>query len=121
MNTKTVLSIDIETYSDNDLIKGGVYKYVDSPKFEILLFGYAFNDEKVTVIDLKNGEKLPKKVINALMDTSITKTAYNSNFEIVCITKYFGINVPISSFVCTIGGLILGYLVGLRMFLGCLD
>ena len=108
------LSIDIETYSDNDLIKGGVYKYVDTPNFEILLFGYAFDDEEVKIVDLKSGEKLPKKVLDALNDSTIIKTAYNANFERTCITKHFGIDLNYESWICTmVWGLSIGLPSGL--------
>ena len=104
------LSIDIETYSDNDLIKGGVYKYVDTPNFEILLFAYAFDDEPVEIIDLKNGEVLPDRVLNALNDKTTIKTAYNANFERTCIQKHFGIKLDYSSWLCT---MVWGNYVGL--------
>lgn len=95
------LSIDIETYSDKDLIKGGVYNYVDSANFEILLFAYAFDDEEVKIVDLKSGEELPEEVLLALNDKSIIKTAYNANFERTCIQKHFNIKLDYSSWVCT--------------------
>lgn len=82
-----ILSIDIETYSDIDLKKGGVYKYVDTPNFEILLIAYAFNNEPVNIIDL-TVENIPLKVLKALTDENIMKTAFNANFEMVCLEKY---------------------------------
>ena len=82
------LAIDIETYSDLDLSKLGVYAYCDSDSFEILLFAYAFDDEEVKIIDLKNNEKIPQVVLDALFDESIIKTAFNAAFERVCISKY---------------------------------
>lgn len=66
------LSIDIETYSDVNLSKCGVYKYAESPDFEILLFGYSADDSDVTVIDLAQGERLPQKIIEALTKTDTT-------------------------------------------------
>lgn len=81
------LSIDIETYSSEDIMKVGVYKYVDSPDFEILLFAYAFDDEPAQIIDLAQGEELPKEVQRALY-ANVLKTAYNAQFERVCINKY---------------------------------
>lgn len=87
----TVLAIDIETYSDIDLTENGVYKYVDSDNFKILLFAYAFDDEDVKIIDMENGEKLPEKVIKALQDRDIIKTAYNAQFERVALNRYFNI------------------------------
>ncbi|MBP3037959.1 DNA polymerase [Bacillaceae bacterium Marseille-Q3522] len=83
------LSIDIETYSSVDLIDFGVYKYVDAPDFEILLFAYAFDDEPVRCIDLAQGEEIPAIVVKALQDKDIIKTAYNANFERTCLTKFF--------------------------------
>lgn len=80
------LAIDLETYSDND-IKYGVYKYVDSPNFEILLLGYSFDDEPVQVVDLTK-EEMPVRIAQALFDSSITKTAFNANFEITCFKRY---------------------------------
>jgi len=85
------LSVDIETYSDVSLSDCGVYKYVESPKFKILLFAYAFDADPVKVVDLANGERLPDKVAAALTDPAIIKTAFNAQFERVCINKYFGI------------------------------
>lgn len=88
----TTLNVDIETYSDISLTDCGVYKYVDSPEFKILLFAYAFDQDPVKVIDLANGEQLPEKVAAALTDRRIVKTAFNAQFERVCINKYFSIN-----------------------------
>lgn len=96
-----VLSIDIETYSSYDLTKVGVYKYVEAPDFEILLFGYAVDDEPVQVIDLANFESLPNEIMNALTDPTVIKTAYNANFERVCIAKYFGIPTDPEQWRCT--------------------
>lgn len=95
------LSIDIETYSSNDLVKSGVYSYVDAPDFEILLFAYAFDDEKVEIVDLKNGEELPYRVRNGLLSKNVIKTAYNAQFEITCIQKFFGIKLDLSQWSCT--------------------
>ena len=85
----TVLDIDIETYSSIDLKSCGVYRYTEAPDFEILLFGYAFDDKPVQVVDLAQGEKLPKDVLEAMMDPNVTKTAYNANFERTCLAKHF--------------------------------
>lgn len=87
----TTLAIDIETYSDISLKECGVYKYVDSPNFRILLFAYAFDDEDIKIVDLASREKLPKRVTSALLDKNVVKTAFNAQFERVCINKYFGI------------------------------
>ena len=84
------LSIDIETYSDRDLTRVGVYAYADSPAFRILLFAYAFDDGPVQIVDFEHGEKLPDTVVKALADPEIIKTAYNANFERVCISVSSG-------------------------------
>ena len=84
------LSIDIETYSDVDLSKCGVYKYASSPAFEILLFGYAVDGGDVRVVDLACGEQIPEDVISALSDTSVTKWAFNAMFERVCLSNFLG-------------------------------
>lgn len=82
------LAIDLETYSSND-IKYSVYKYVEAPDFEILLFAYAFDDDPVRVVDMAQGETLPDDVKAALYDKDVIKTAFNANFEINCLKKYF--------------------------------
>ncbi|SFX14504.1 DNA polymerase [Ruminococcus sp. XPD3002] len=82
------ISIDIETYSDIDLTKCGVYRYAESPAFEILLFGYSVDGSEVTVIDLAQGEKIPDEILDALTDDTITKWAFNANFERVCLSRY---------------------------------
>ena len=82
------ISIDIETFSDIDLNKCGVYKYAESPNFEILLFGYAVDGSKVQVIDLAQGEHIPQEIIDALTDDDVTKWAFNANFERVCLSRY---------------------------------
>ena len=82
------ISIDLETFSDVDIAKCGVYKYAASPNFEILLFGYSIDGEEVQVIDLASGEHIPENIIKALVDESITKTAYNAVFERVCLSTY---------------------------------
>ncbi|WP_040210794.1 DNA polymerase [Clostridium polynesiense] len=95
------LSIDIETYSDVDLRKSGVYAYADSPNFKIMLLAYAFDDEKVKIIDLARGEKLSQEILNALTDESIIKIAFNAAFERTCLSKYLGIRIPPVSWQCT--------------------
>ena len=82
------LSIDIETYSGYDLSKSGVYKYAESPDFEILLFGCSIDDGEVQVIDLAAGEHLPPEILNALTDNNVQKWAFNANFERVCLSRY---------------------------------
>ena len=83
----SLLAIDIETFSDVDLTKAGVYAYSDSPAFEILLFAYAFDDEETQIVDLACGEKLPDRVLRALEDETIIKTAFNAAFERTCISR----------------------------------
>lgn len=85
------LNIDIETYSDEDLGRVGVYKYVDSPSFKILLFAYSVNEGAVKVVDIENGEKIPIEVFNALVDPEIKKYAFNAQFERVCLNRFYGI------------------------------
>lgn len=85
MNT---ISIDIESFSDIDLGKCGVYKYSESPAFEILLFGYAVDGGPVQVIDLASGEQIPEEILDALADDSVIKWAFNANFERVCLSRY---------------------------------
>ena len=82
------LEIDIETYSSVSLQKCGVYKYAESPDFEILLFGYSADGGEVRVIDLASGETLPADVLSALTDDSVTKWAFNAQFERVCLSRY---------------------------------
>lgn len=84
------LSIDIESYSDVDLSKCGVYKYASSPAFEILLFGYAVDGGDVRVVDLACGEQIPDEIIYALSDASVTKWAFNAMFERVCLSNFLG-------------------------------
>lgn len=96
-----ILSIDIETYSDVDLAKCGVYAYSDSPNFEILLFAYAFDEEPTRITDLACGEKLPQKVLDALEDPAITKTAFNAQFERTCISRYLGRRLSPNGWQCT--------------------
>lgn len=85
MNT---LSIDIETYSDVPPAKVGVYRYSESPNFEILLFAYSVDSGPVNVVDLANGEQIPDYVINALTDDEVVKWAFNASFERVCLSRY---------------------------------
>ena len=82
------LSIDIETYSGYDLSKCGVYKYAESPDFDILLFAYSVDGDDVQVIDLAAGEHLPPEILNALTDDNVQKWAFNANFERVCLSRY---------------------------------
>jgi DNA polymerase len=86
-----VLSIDIETYSSVDLAKSGVYRYTESTDFEILLFGYSVDGGSVQVVDLAGGEKLPEEIHSALIDPTVTKWAFNAQFERICLSKWLGI------------------------------
>lgn len=85
-----ILSIDIETYSSNDLSKCGVYKYVEAKDFEILLFGFSLNGSDVEVVDLASGEEIPPHIINAIKDDNTIKFAFNATFERVCLSRYLG-------------------------------
>ena len=96
-----ILAADIESFSDVDLIKCGVYAYADSPAFEILLFAFSFDGGETQIIDLAQGEKLPAEVEEAIFDVSVTKTAYNANFERTCLSKYFGRYIPPESWHCS--------------------
>ena len=87
---KSILHIDLETYSSVDIRKCGVYRYVDSPDFEILLFAYAYDEEPVTVIDLAQGETIPEAVLTDITNKDIIKVAHNATFERVCLGKYIG-------------------------------
>lgn len=88
VRTMKKLSCDIETFSDVDLIRCGVYKYADSPDFEMLLFAYAADDGDVHIIDIAGGEELPEKIIQAIKSDTVVKTAYNAQFERVCLSRY---------------------------------
>ena len=82
------ISIDIETFSDVVLIRCGVYKYADSPNFEMLLFAYSVDDGDVHIIDIAGGEELPEEIIQAIKSDTVVKTAYNAQFERVCLSRY---------------------------------
>lgn len=84
------LSIDLETYSDQPLAKTGVYRYVESPNFEILLFAYSVDGGSVQQIDLACGEKIPSEILSALEDETVTKWAFNANFERICLSRFLG-------------------------------
>ncbi len=84
------LSIDIETYSDQPLTKTGVYRYVESPVFEILLFSYSVDGRPAQLVDLACGETIPSDIIAALTDETVTKWAFNANFERICLSRYLG-------------------------------
>ena len=84
------ISIDIETYSSTNLNQTGVYRYADSDDFELLLFGYATDFGPVKVVDLTQGEKIPPQIIEALDNPDIIKSAFNAQFERVCLSRYIG-------------------------------
>lgn len=114
-----MLSIDIETYSSVDLKKAGLYKYVQSPDFEILLFAWAFDDGPVQIVDFTAGEQVPNNVMDALWHPQIIKRAYNATFEYYCLNKIFGHTYysPVewlSQWRCTqLAGLYCGFPMGL--------
>ena len=95
------LSIDIETYSSVNLQKAGVYKYAESPDFDILLFGYSVDGGAVHVIDFACGEKIPAEIVDALSDESVTKWAFNAQFERVCLSNYLDTWLSSDSWHCT--------------------
>lgn len=95
------MNIDIETYSEADLSKSGVYKYVDDPGFEVLLFGYSADGGPVKVISLAEGEELPQKIKEALLDDTVLKFAFNAQFERVCLEKYLGVHLAPDAWRCT--------------------
>lgn len=95
------LSIDIETYSSGNLLKSGVYAYADAPDFTILLFAYAFDEENIKIVDIACGEKIPDKVLSALTDENIKKTAFNANFERTCLAKFLHAEMPPEQWRCT--------------------
>lgn len=106
------LSIDIETFSSVDIKKSGLYKYCQSPDFQILLFAYAYDNDPVTVIDLAQGEKLPVDVFYALSNPEVIKHAYNAAFEWYCLNKFY--KAPLDQWRCTmLHGLYCGYTAGL--------
>lgn len=96
-----VLNIDIETRSDIDLNTCGVYKYVESPSFTILLFCYSVDDGPEICIDIAAGQSLPREIYAALQDLTVIKKAFNASFERVCINKFFNIESPRESWRCT--------------------
>lgn len=96
-----IMSIDIETYSSVDLNSCGVYKYVESEDFDILLFAYAYDDMPVEVIELACGDELPRQVINNLVNKNIIKKAYNAQFERICLSKYLNKKLDPAQWHCT--------------------
>lgn len=108
------LSIDLETYSDVNLKKAGLYRYVQSPAFEILLFAYSLDGAPTQVVDMAQGEKIPLEVVHALTGPQCLKHAYNAAFEWYCLSKYMGVQLPPSQWRDTmLHGLYAGYTAGL--------
>lgn len=106
------LSIDIETFSSVNIKKSGLYKYVQSADFQILLFAYAFDGDPVQIVDLVCGEQLPSDILAALQDPTVIKHAYNAPFEWYCLNKFFC--SPLDQWRCTmLHGLYCGYTAGL--------
>ena len=89
-----MITIDIETKSDKDISKCGIYAYTDTPYFDILLFAYSIDEQPVQVVDMANGEEIPENVLVALVDENVIKRAFNVNFERVCLSKYLCKNYP---------------------------
>ena len=87
-------TIDIETRSDKDISKCGVYAYTDTPYFEILLFAYSVDGQPVQVVDMANDEEIPENILAALADENVVKRAFNCNFERICLSKYLRENNP---------------------------
>lgn len=95
------LHIDLETYSEVDIKKGGVYTYVECPNFEITIMAYAFDDEPVVILDLANGDEIPEEVLEALDNPEILKWGHNSHFELACLSQHLGYELPAESWRCT--------------------
>ena len=113
-NTIHHLSCDIETYSDIDIGKAGLYKYAESPAFSVLLFAYSLDGAPVQVVDLTADEKIPADITEHLFGQNTIKHAYNASFEITCLSRYFDRQLPPSQWRCTmIHGMYLGYPAGL--------
>lgn len=108
------LSIDIETFSSVDIKKSGLYKYVQAADFQVLLFAYSFDGWPVKVVDLAQGEQLPKTVLSAMNNPNVIKHAYNAPFEWYCLSKFFSQWLPLDQWRCTmLHGLYCGYTAGL--------
>ena len=95
------LNIDIETYSSVNLKDCGLYKYVQSADFEVLLFAYAIDGGEVQIVDLKNGETIPAEVEKAVTDSQVLKSAYNAAFEWYCLSKHFRKPLPLNQWRCS--------------------
>lgn len=94
------LGIDIETYSSED-IANGVYRYADAEDFTIQLFAYSVNDGPVLITDIAQGEEIPPRIVEALTDPHVIKTAFNAAFERTCLNKFFGLNMDAEQWECT--------------------
>lgn len=99
---KHIVSIDIETYSSIDLPSAGVYKYAESPDFDIVIVGYAIDDEPVRVVGLADGEPFPEDLRQLLFDPDVILSAYNAQFERVCFSQYFGVHLPPDNWRCSL-------------------
>jgi DNA polymerase bacteriophage-type len=97
------LAIDIETYSSADLLKSGVYRYVEAPDFEIMMLAYSWDGEEPNIIDIRSNpdQSYLEVVQDWLIDRNVLKTAFNANFERTCLSKYFKINLPVDQWECT--------------------
>ena len=95
------LRIDLETYSDVDLKKCGVHKYVESDNFQVMLFGFKYGSGQAHVVDLMAGEEIPAHILTAIDDPTIQKTAYNAAFELACLNKHFGRALDVKQWRCT--------------------
>lgn len=111
----TELSIDLETFSSVDLKKCGLYRYVESPDFEIMLFGFAFDDDPVTVLDFMNFDEIPKDVMQALTMSGVHKKAFNAAFEMAGLGRHFGRDIDPSDWYCT---MVRSLMMGLPASLG---
>ncbi len=98
---ENVLAIDIETYSDVSLPDCGVYRYVDSDEFRILLFAFSVNGDPTEIIDMAQGEEIPGHIREMLLDDAVIKTAFNANFERVCLSRYMGTDLKPEAWRCT--------------------
>lgn len=102
---KNILFLDAETYSETDLTKSSVYRYVEDPTFEIQLLSYSFNGGKVITVDLAQGEKIPNEVIKAIYDKETLKVAHNANFERIVLSRFLGMKtgvyLPCDGWYCT--------------------
>jgi DNA polymerase len=96
-----LLAIDIETYSSRDITKCGVYAYTEAEDFEILLFAYAYDEGEVKLIDLASGEKLPQSIIEDLTSVKVIKTAFNANFERICLSAHLKKEMPPEQWRCS--------------------